>query len=141
MPKNDDVLKKLTREQLEKLKSEKIISMLGFAAKAGKLTCGADKVCDEIRRHGVPDLDETGKASGIGIVVIANDASANTRKRIVNACTYYNIGYITAKISSDELSAKIGKMSTTAVCATFDRGFADGIKKAVNLGSDTGHSV
>ncbi len=141
MQKNDDILKKLTPEQLEKLKNEKIMSMLGFAAKAGKLACGADKVCDEIRRHGVPDLDETGKVHGIGIVIIASDASANTKKRIINACTYYNIGYTVSKISSDGLSARLGKMSATAVCATFDRGFADGIEKAVNLGSDTRHSV
>ncbi len=114
------------------MKNKKLLSMLGFAMRAGRLSCGTDKVCDEIRRHGRPNEQGMEQAKKpVGIVIIAQDASANTRKRVVNACHYYRVGCLESTVSSEELGDRIGKSSLTAVCATFDRSFVDGILKAV----------
>jgi ribosomal protein L7Ae-like RNA K-turn-binding protein len=98
--------------------------------KAGKLITGTDKICDEIRRHGMPS-DEGKGYSTCGIVIIASDASDNTKKRITNACAYYRVEAYRSALTQEQIADKIGK-STTAACATFDRGFADGIRKAIS---------
>ncbi len=110
---------------------QKLLSMIGFAMRAGKLVCGTDKICDEIRRHGMPD-DGVGSGHPIGIVLLTADASANTKKRIINACTYYRVTWISTALNSEELASRIGK-AAAAACATFDKGFADGMKKAVDM--------
>lgn len=116
---NEDILK------------EKLLSLLGFAMRARKLCCGTDKVCDEIRRHGWPNgVKKNGKRPS-GIVIIAADASDNTKKRIINACTYYNVGFVITDIFSVELSERIGKSSPSAVCAVFESGFEKGVMNII----------
>lgn len=113
--------------------NSKILTLLGFAMKAGKLETGTDKICDEIRRHGIPSEDDSVKGySSHGIVVIASNASENTKKRIVNACKYYRIEFYISNLSQTDIADRIGKASAAA-CAIFDRGFADGIRKAIML--------
>ncbi len=113
--------------------NSKILSLFGFAKKAGKLETGTDRICDEIRRHGFPSEDDSIKGySTHGIVVIASNASENTKKRIINACKYYRVEFYISALSQTEIADRIGKASAAA-CATFDRGFADGIRKAIAL--------
>ena len=113
--------------------NSKLLSLFGFAMKAGKLEVGTDRICDEIRRHGIPSEDDSVKGySSHGIIVIASNASENTKKRIVNACKYYRVEFYISALSQTEIADRIGKASAAA-CATFDRGFADGIRKAIDL--------
>ncbi len=113
--------------------NSKLLTLFGFAMKAGKLETGADRICDEIRRHGVPSEDDSIKGySTHGIVIIASNASDNTKKRIVNACKYYRVEFYHSALSQSEIADRIGKASVSA-CATFDRGFADGMRKAIAL--------
>ena len=113
--------------------NSKLLSLFGFAMKAGKLETGTDRICDEIRRHGIPCEDDSVKGySSHGIVVIASNASDNTKKRIVNACKFYRIEYYVSNLSQNDIADRIGKASAAA-CATFDRGFADGIRRAISL--------
>ena len=121
---------KLDAKQIELLRSHKILSLLGFAMKAGKLITGADKICDEIRRHGLPS-DESKGYSTCGIVLIASNVSDNTKKRILNACKFYRVEAYRSNLSQEQIADKIGK-SVTAACAIFDRGFADGIRNAIS---------
>lgn len=122
---------KLDKNELERLKNAKILSMIGFAARAGKLISGTDRICDEVRRHGSPDDGEGRPWSSPGIVILTADASDNTKKRLVNACTYYRVELYRSTMTQEELAARIGK-AASAACATFDRGFADGIRKAID---------
>ena len=122
---------KLDAKQIELLRSHKILSLLGFAMKAGKLITGTDKICDEIRRHGIPSDDAKGYST-CGIVIIASDASDNTKKRVLNACKFYRVEAYRSKLTQEQIAEKIGK-SVTAACATFDRGFADGIRNAMSI--------
>ncbi len=110
----------------------KVLGLCGFAKRAGKLVVGTDHICDEIRRHGIPRDAEGVSAKPIGIVLLSSDASENTKKRITNACLYYQVPYRQTAVSSEELAARIGK-NAAAACATFDKGFSDGLKKVIGL--------
>lgn len=124
---------KIDNNMIKAAVSTKLLSLFGLAMKAGKLETGADRICDEIRRHGIPSEDDSIKGySTHGIVVIASNASENTKKRIVNACKYYRVEYYISALSQTDIADRIGKASAAA-CATFDRGFADGIRKAIAL--------
>ena len=57
----------------------KLMSMLGFAKKAGKLSSGEGITLENIKRD---------KAL---VVILANDASQNTAKRITDKSNYINI--------------------------------------------------
>lgn len=128
-------MKNETKMPEESIKKQKLLTMVGFAMRAGKLVCGTDHICDEIRRHGYPATGEPNLPVPLGVVLLAADASENTKKRITNACSYYRIPLIRTTISSEQLAERIGK-AATAACATFDRGFVDGIRKAEGLISD-----
>lgn len=121
---------KLTPEQERLLLSTKLLSLAGFAMRAGKLACGTDRICDEIRRHGCPDEGDGRPWSSPGFVLLCVDASDNTKKRITNACRYYRIELYQSHLTQDELASRLGKASAAA-CATFDRAFCDGFRKAV----------
>ncbi len=126
------MVQELPEEAREKILNGKLLSLLGFAMRAGKLSCGTDRVCDDIRRHGIPDDGDGKPKHPLGIVLIAADASANTKKRIINACTYYNMSYYVTGIPADEIGQRTGKSPSVAVCAVFDRDFTAGISKAVS---------
>ena len=132
MTEKDRMVQELPEEAREKILNGKLLSLLGFAMRAGKLSCGTDRVCDDIRRHGIPDDGEGKTKHPLGIVLIAADASANTKKRIINACTYYNMSYYVTGIPADEIGQRTGKSPSAAVCAVFDRDFTAGISKAVS---------
>ena len=55
MTEKDRMVQELPEEAREKILNGKLLSLLGFAMRAGKLSCGTDRVCDDIRRHGIPD--------------------------------------------------------------------------------------
>jgi len=128
MPQKNEMEKAIAEAQIK----QKLLTMAGFAMRAGKLVCGTDKICDEIRRHGIPDDGENAEIRVTGVVLLASDASDNTKKRIANACHYYHVELIRTSLTSDEIASRIGR-AAAAACATFDRGFADGMKKAVGL--------
>ena len=94
---------------------KKLMSLLGFAARAGKLICGTDLCRDSIRR-----------GSAI-LTIVASDASANTKKRITDACRYYKSDMCVAMQKSAELSHQVGKIGEIMVMSVTDIHFADGI--------------
>lgn len=96
-------------------KAEKLLGLLGFAARARRLICGTDLCRDEIRR---------GKLS---FVLVASDASDNTRKRIADACRYYSADMCCIPVTSERLSSRIGKTANTMVVGVSDINFINGI--------------
>ncbi len=124
VPEKPDLQEK--REPLTAAQNDKLLSMLGFAARARKLDVYTEQVIMAIRHNGRPD----GRTSN-GVVIISADASANTKKRIKNACGYYNVECFQSDISSAELSRRIGKSSDVSAVSTFDGGFSGAIKKII----------
>lgn len=91
----------------------KIFSMLGLCMKAGKLAYGSDMVEEKV------------KYNQVSLLIIANDASENTKEKFrrianQNKLTLHFISTI------DELSQKIGK-SNKAILGIMDKNFAEKI--------------
>ncbi|NBK97372.1 MAG: 50S ribosomal protein L7ae [Erysipelotrichia bacterium] len=91
----------------------KVYGTLGMAMRARKLSMG-EAVLDDIRSK---------KAK---LVIIASDASENTKKKIVDKCHYYDVEYAFIE-SSMLLNQAIGKTNRMAV-AVIEEGFAKSIK-------------
>ena len=94
---------------------KKLLGLLGFAARARKLICGTDLCRDSIRRGQSP------------LALVASDASANTLKRIADACKYYETDMCQLPIPSSVLSKQIGKTASIAVIGVTDMNFVNGI--------------
>lgn len=101
------------------MKRDKLLSMLGLAAKAGKLKSGEFSVDKAIKE---------GKAK---LVIVAADASDNAKKSYSDSCNYYHVPYMEHG-TKEELGHYIGKGFRAAVAVT-DDGFA----KALSGKEDT----
>ena len=99
---------------------KKLLGLLGFAARARKLICGADLCRDSIRR------------GQLLLVLVASDAAPNTSKRIADACRYYETDMCQVPIPSAVLSKQIGKTGAIAVIGVTDANFASGITALFN---------
>lgn len=91
--------------------NRKVNGLLGMAMRARKLSMG-DAIIEEIRKK---------KAK---LVVIAEDASENTKKKITDKCHYYGVDYV--YMNGDELNQAIGEYNRAAV-AVMEEGFAKSI--------------
>lgn len=91
------------------------INLLGLAKKAGKACCGA-RLCEKAVKERKAKL-----------VIIASDASEQTKKSISDCCKYYKAEYIEA--SDMEGLGHITGTSTCSCVAVTDKSFADGILK------------
>ncbi len=83
--------------------------------RAGKLVTGDESVLKEVR---------SGEAK---LVVIAEDASDNTKKKFRDKCSYYNVPILEV-FSRAELGASIGKAERVVIGVT-DTGFAQMLQK------------
>ena len=98
--------------------NNKIYLMLGLAKRAGKAISGTDAVIAKIR-----GLEAY-------LVVISEDASGGTKKRISDKCKSYNTDYIFYG-NCDEVGRAIGVNNCVAVAIT-DEGFARSLKEKYN---------
>ncbi len=92
-----------------------ILSLLGLAARARKITSG-ESLINDIRSNKVK------------YVIIASDASDNTKKKITDKCIYYKVDYLVAS-TIDDLSNAVGKYRVAI--GVLDKGFANKIKMKI----------
>lgn len=90
------------------------LSLLGLASRARKIVTG-ETLIKKIRTN------------AIYLVIIASDASDNTKKKFIDKCTSYNVDYIVTS-SREELSSAIGKNNQVAL-GIQDAGFAKSLKE------------
>ena len=100
--------------------AQRLGGMIGLAARARHITCGTDLSCDCVR---------TGSAR---LVLVASDASANTKKRIKNCCTYYECECVEIPLSTYDLGNSVGKKGAVGTVALTDANFTKGIKKLIS---------
>ncbi|NEW05589.1 50S ribosomal protein L7ae [Paenibacillus sp. SYP-B3998] len=93
----------------------KFLSQLGLAMRAGKLVTGDEGVFKAIR---------SGEAK---LVIIAEDASANTQKKFQDKCLFYGVKLI-AMGTKYELGHSIGKEMRVTI-GVLDGGFAQMLQK------------
>ncbi|WP_409292338.1 YlxQ family RNA-binding protein [Peribacillus sp. SCS-37] len=86
------------------------VSLLGMAARARKVISGEELVVKEVRNN---------KAK---LVILANDASANTEKKVTDKCRFYKVPLYRAE-DRFVLGQAIGKDARVTV-AVLDEGFA-----------------
>ena len=99
--------------------SDHRLSLLGLAARAGAVQSGGF-------------LTEKAVQQGSAVfVIIAEDASANTRKKIQDKCTYYHVPYVVCE-TQDTLGHMIGKGTRSSVAVT-DRNFGTQIAKQFGI--------
>ena len=96
---------------------KKILSMFGLAARAGRLASGEFQTETAVK---------TGTAC---LVVVAEDASENTKKLFRDKCSFYKIPIITLG-TKEELGNAIGK-EFRASLAILDAGFAEAVMKKI----------
>ena len=95
----------------------RLCGMLGLAARARRLAVGTELVTQTVR---------AGKAH---TVIVAHDASDNTKKRIFNCCQYYECECLEAPISSSGLANAVGKTGLITTVAVTDAQMTKGIRK------------
>lgn len=90
--------------------NDRILGLLGLCRRAGKLTAGNDAVIDDVKNNRSK------------IVIITEDISKNTEKKMMLACHRLNVKILKLNRSQQELSNAIGKYCT--VISVSDSGFA-----------------
>ncbi len=93
----------------------KALSMISLATKAGKTVSGEFCTEKEVK---------TGRAA---LVIVAGDASENTKKKFRNMCDYYHVPIYFYE-DKDTLGHAMGK-EFRASLAVLDVGFAKGIMR------------
>ncbi|CAM4242487.1 L7Ae/L30e/S12e/Gadd45 family ribosomal protein [Paenibacillus tarimensis] len=102
--------------------TNKALSALGMAMRAGKLVTGDETVLKTVKQ---------GKAR---LVIVAADASDNTRKKYRDKCATYDVELVEA-FDRYSLGAAIGKEARVIV-AIADEGFASLIRKQLGKHSE-----
>ena len=93
----------------------KALSMIGLATKAGKVASGEISTEKEV------------KSARAYLVIVAGDASENTKKKFRNMCEFYQVPIYFYK-DKDTLGHAMGK-EFRASLAILDEGLAKGIRR------------
>ena len=99
-------------------KRDKVLALIGLAMKAGKCVSGETMTESETK---------SGKAK---FVIVAGDASENTKKKFGDMCKFYKVYG-----DKDTLGHAMGK-EFRASLAILDEGFADGIQRELKNRED-----
>jgi len=112
------------------LAMKKLMSMLGMCQKAMKLVTG-ETACEKALQAWA-----TGKEEGAArLVIVAADASENTRKKFVNKAFFYKVPCY-HMLERDEISKAIGRQNRATLAVT-DEGFAARIEEMLkNIGGE-----
>lgn len=101
--------------QVNQIAKKKVFSYIGLATKSGKIASGEFSTEKAVKE---------GKA---WLVIVAEDASNNTKKMFTNMCTYYQVPiYFFGE--KTELGHAMGKEYRASIALT-DQGLANAIEK------------
>lgn len=101
------------------IQQSKVLGTLGLAMKSGNVASGEFLTEQAIRERRAK------------LVIIAGDASGNTKKKFLDSCSYYKVPVVVFG-DKDTLGGAIGK-GFRASLAVLDPGFASSISKKLNL--------
>ena len=88
---------------------DRLLGAIGLCRRAGKLICGVDLVCTELRRHGT-----------VQMVLAPDDVSDNTRKKLNDKCNFYGVSLILLPYGAQELATAVGKDAPIGAVAITD---------------------
>jgi ribosomal protein L7Ae-like RNA K-turn-binding protein len=101
---------------------KKVYNLFGIATKSRNVASGEFSTEKAVKEHRA------------ALVVVAGDASDNTKKMFTNMCTYYNVPIYFFGEKND-LGHAMGK-EFRASLAVLDKGLADAIEKQLKTSSD-----
>lgn len=101
------------------MSQDRVMGLISLATKAGKTASGEFCTEKEVK---------TGRAA---LVIVADDASENTKKRFKNMCDFYKVPIYFYK-DKDTLGHAMGK-EFRASLAILDEGFAKSIRKHMDI--------
>ena len=101
------------------MKPDKVLSLLGIAMKAGGVLSGEFQTEKAVKE---------GKAR---LVILAGDASDNTKKKFADMSSYYGVPFYTYA-DREQLGHCIGKEFRASLAVT-NRGLAESLRKHVDL--------
>ncbi|MCI8371059.1 MAG: 50S ribosomal protein L7ae [Lachnospiraceae bacterium] len=104
------------------MKQNKVLSMIGLATKARKTVSGEFSV------------EKAVKGKKAHLVIVADDASDNTKKKFRNMCEFYQVP-ICFHGNKEELGHAMGKEQRSSM-AVLDEGFANAVKQKLKLESE-----
>ncbi len=96
------------------MQNERFNRLLGLAARAGKLAIGEGKALDFIKKRGAC------------LVIISEDASENTKKKIKNSCDFYSTKIV--EYGDRYTLGRYTGREFAVVIAVLDINMADGMK-------------
>ena len=105
------------------MRQSKALSLIGLATKAGRTASG--EFCTE----------KEVKSGNASLVVVAGDASDNTKKKFKNMCDYYHVP-VCFYGDKDTLGHAMGKQFRASL-VILDEGFAKGIRKHIESEENT----
>ncbi len=97
--------------------SERILSLLGLAYRAGFVTVTVPAVCQLLR----------GRAGAAKRVYCPRGVSANTEKKLADKCRFYGVPLVRLDVDTDAFSKAFGKSAAVCAAALTDDGFAEKI--------------
>ena len=96
------------------------MQLLSLSSKAGKVLSGEFQCEEGIRRQAAR------------IVLVASDASGNTRKKFSDKCEFYHVPFFILDCGKAELGRAIGREQRSCAAVT-DEGLAGIIEKSLNV--------
>ena len=99
-------------------KSTRLKGLLGLCKKAGGLVCGTQMICDALKEN-----------KTVFMVLMANNVSENTSKRLFDRCRYYGTRLESIPLTTEELAHALGRSGELAALAVTDKNFAAGLEK------------
>ncbi len=92
---------------------DRLLGALGLCRRAGKLICGVDLICTELRKSAA-------RTQTVQAVLAASDVSDNTRKKLNDKCNFYGVSLILLPYRAEELAAAVGKDAPIGAVAITD---------------------
>ena len=105
---------------------EKLLFVLGLSVKAGAVIFGVPQICEALgkkKKNGKYPL----------LVIEASDTSDNTRKRISDKCSYYNVKHVKITTSTEALAHALGKGAALAAVAITDENLCRLAEKHIDM--------
>jgi ribosomal protein L7Ae-like RNA K-turn-binding protein len=101
---------------------DRLLGALGLCRRGGKLICGVDLICTELRKSAA-------RTQTVQAVLAASDVSDNTRKKLNDKCNFYGVSLILLPYGAQELATAVGKDAPIGAVAITDAGFVQAVKE------------
>ena len=99
--------------------TNKLLSALGLAKRAGKLSVGAEIVLEGVR------------GGKVLLAILCSDVSEGSEKKLKDALTFRRIPYIKLECDKATLASRLGKTGVAVACGICDDSFVRLIYKTI----------